>query len=55
MGILGQYMGKTYIEVKNRPIYLASIVETEEEQEESETLLASDLEASKSEKGYKEK
>jgi len=34
MGILGQYMGKTYIEVKNRPIYLASIVETGEEQDD---------------------
>lgn len=30
MGILGQYLGKTYLEVKNRPIYLASIVETNE-------------------------
>ena len=27
MGILGQYLGKIYLEVKNRPIYLASIVE----------------------------
>ena len=32
MGIIGQYLGKTYIEVKNRPIYLASIVETEDEE-----------------------
>ena len=31
MGIIGQYLGKTYIEVKNRPIYLASIVDTEDE------------------------
>ncbi len=34
MGILGQYLGKTYIEVKNRPIYVASLVETDEEVEE---------------------
>lgn len=27
MGILGQYLGKTYLEVKNRPIYVASAVE----------------------------
>lgn len=33
MGILGQYLGKTYIEVKNRPIYLAAIVETNRETE----------------------
>lgn len=33
MGILGQYLGKTYLEVKNRPIYLAAIVETNEKQE----------------------
>lgn len=33
MGILGQYLGKTYIEVKNRPIYLAAIVETNREAE----------------------
>lgn len=42
MGILGQYMGKTYIEVKNRPIYLASIVETEEEQDQIVTESVSD-------------
>lgn len=30
MGILGQYLGKTYLEVKNRPIYVASAVETNE-------------------------
>ncbi len=34
MGILGQYLGKTYIEVKNRPIYIASLVETDEEEKE---------------------
>ncbi len=28
MGILGQYLGKTYLEVKNRPIYVASDVKT---------------------------
>lgn len=33
MGILGQYLGKTYLEVKNRPIYVASIVETNEGEE----------------------
>jgi glycosyltransferase involved in cell wall biosynthesis len=32
MGILGQYLGKAYIEVKNRPIYLASKVEVEDEE-----------------------
>ena len=35
MGILGQYLGKAYIEVKNRPIYLASIVEVEDDNEET--------------------
>ena len=34
MGILGQYLGRTYLEVKHRPIYLASIVEMGDEQEE---------------------
>lgn len=33
MGILGQYLGKTYLEVKNRPIYLAAIVETNQEKQ----------------------
>ncbi len=33
MGILGQYLGKTYLEVKNRPIYVASLVETNEAEE----------------------
>lgn len=33
MGILGQYLGKTYLEVKNRPLYIASVIETEEEEE----------------------
>jgi glycosyltransferase involved in cell wall biosynthesis len=33
MGILGQYLGKAYIEVKNRPIYLASKVEVEDEEQ----------------------
>lgn len=32
MGILGQYLGKAYIEVKNRPIYLASKVEVEDKE-----------------------
>lgn len=36
MGILGQYLGKTYLEVKNRPIYIASLVETEEKEKETE-------------------
>lgn len=36
MGILGQYLGKAYIEVKNRPIYLASIVEIDDEKKEEE-------------------
>ncbi len=33
MGILGQYLGKTYLEVKNRPIYLAAIVEMNDQTE----------------------
>ncbi len=36
MGILGQYLGKTYLEVKNRPIYVASVVETNEAVKEGE-------------------
>lgn len=36
MGILGQYLGKAYIEVKNRPIYLASKVEMEDEDKDKE-------------------
>lgn len=34
MGILGQYLGKTYLEVKNRPIYVASVIETKEDEEQ---------------------
>ncbi len=34
MGILGQYLGKTYLEVKNRPIYVASSVEDNKEKKE---------------------
>ena len=34
MGILGQYLGKAYIEVKNRPIYLANQIEVEDEHNE---------------------
>lgn len=36
MGILGQYLGKTYIEVKHRPIYLANMIETEDIKENEE-------------------
>lgn len=36
MGILGQYLGKAYIEVKNRPIYLANKMELEDENEHKE-------------------
>lgn len=36
MGILGQYLGKAYIEVKNRPIYLANRMELEDENEHKE-------------------
>lgn len=34
MGILGQYLGKAYIEIKNRPIYLANQVETDDGDDE---------------------
>ncbi len=36
MGILGQYLGKAYIEVKNRPIYLTNKMELEDEDEHNE-------------------
>lgn len=34
MGILGQYLGKTYLEVKNRPIYLAAKIEVNSDNKE---------------------
>ena len=43
MGILGQYLGKIYLEVKNRPIYLASIVEMNHDEEEMKKVKQEDF------------
>ncbi len=42
MGILGQYLGKTYIEVKHRPIYLVHV--SDEDQDQKTEFKATDTE-----------
>ena len=37
MGILGQYLGKTYLETKNRPIYITKETEDIYRQRKAET------------------
>ena len=38
IGILGLYLSKAYLEVKNRPVYIAKETATEEEERDGEKL-----------------